>query len=267
MAEALLERYTGSYPKGTVLFDEGEPGDRMFVIHSGRVEVVKRVGSERLTIAELGPGESVGEMAILDGQPRSASAVVCEDAVLVVLDSRTFESLIRQSGEIAVRILRKLSQRLREANRQIEGFVARNGTLAAVEALRGLAGPEREGLRPLPLGTSARNLGARVGVGGREAETVWQRLRAAGVIVERDGEAALAPDPRVEEYLAYLDLKQRYDPLTVRELSEVSGLPEGEVHRVVRRMLASRLQAEQGLVDPYQHFLSLKKRFEYLDRV
>ncbi|MGI5861663.1 MAG: Crp/Fnr family transcriptional regulator [Myxococcales bacterium] len=267
MAEALLERYTGSYPKGTVLFEEGEPGDRMFVIDSGRVEIVKRVGNERLKIAELGPGESVGEMAILDGQPRSASAVVCEDAVLVVIDSKTFENLVRQSGEIAARIMRKLSQRLREANRQIEGFLARNGTLAAVGALRAISGREHEGVRPLPLGTCAASLGARLGVGEHEAEALWQRLQAAGVIVERDGEAALATEQQIEEYLAYLDLKQRYDPLTVRELSEVTGLPEGEVHRIARRILASRLPEEQGLVDPYQHFLSLKKRFEYLDRV
>ena len=77
----------------------------------------------------------------------------------------------------------------------------------------------------------------------------------------------LAPEPVVEEYLSFLELKQRYDPLTVRELSEMTGLPEEEVHRVVRRVLSSRLQLPGGLVDPYQQFLSLKKRFEYLDRV
>ena len=267
MADAILERYTGSYPRGTVLFEEGQSGDRMFVIQSGRVQIVKRVGNEQVALAVLGPGESVGEMAILDGQPRSAGAVVLEDAILVVLDPKTFEGLIRQSGEIAVRIMRKLSQRLREANRQIEGFVARNGALRAIEALRAIAAAEQDGGRRLPAGTSPRSLAARTGLTVQESEAVWQRLRAASLVDDRGPVPLLASESLVEDYLDYLDLKQRYDPFTVHELSEVTGLAEDEVHRVVRRVLASRVQAQEGLVDPYQQFLSLKKRFEYLDRV
>ncbi|MFN7134773.1 MAG: Crp/Fnr family transcriptional regulator [Myxococcales bacterium] len=270
MQKQPLERYTQPCPKGTVLFEEGQPGDRMYVIQSGRVQVIKKVGETRVTIAQLGPGDCVGEMAILDGQPRSADAVVIEDAVLVVLDRGTFEQMVREHGEIAVRIMRKLSQRLREANRTIQNFLAENGSLRAVEFLRALAGQnETAQYRPLPRGTTPQTVAARAGLSLQEAQEVWERLRAAGVIDDAGGQVALAPDATVDDYLRYLDLKQKYDPLTVRELAEMTGLPEDEVHRVVRRVLMSRLETEQsnGLADSYQHFLALKKRFEYLDRV
>lgn len=266
-----LERYTRPCPAGTVLFEEGQPGDTMYVIQSGRVQISKRVGDTRVTIAQLGPGDCVGEMAILDGQPRSADALVAEDAVLVVLDRNTFEQMIRDHGEIAVRIMRKLSQRLREANRTIQNFLAENGALRAVEFLRSLAGVGAPGrFRPLPPTTSPQTVAARAGLSLQEAQEVWGRLRAAGVIDDAGGQVAIAPDEVVDDYLQYLELKQKYDPLTVRELAEMTGLPEDEVHRVVRRVLMSRLAGVEqgsGLADSYQHFLTLKKRFEYLDRV
>jgi DNA-binding IclR family transcriptional regulator len=162
--------------------------------------------------------------------------------------------------------MRKLSQRLRDANRQIESLLDHNGAVCAIRLLRGLAGPERDGWRPLPQGTGPAALSASAGLPPGEAQGIWERLRAIGLVVELPA-PRLATERMLDEYLAYLELKQRYDPLSVRELSEVTGLPEDEVHQVVRRLLASRLEGQGKLVDPYQHFLSLKKRFEYLDRV
>jgi CRP-like cAMP-binding protein len=204
MGDGILERYTGSYPKGTVLFEEGQPGDRMFVIRSGKVQIAKQVGSDQIVIAVLGPGESVGEMAILDGQPRSATATVLEDAVLVELDGATFETLIHESGEIAVRIMRKLSQRLRDANRQIESFLDHNGALCAIRLLRGLAGAERDGWRPLPAGTGPTTIATCTGMPPGEAQGIWERLRAIGLVADQPG-PRLASEPRLDEYLAYLD--------------------------------------------------------------
>ncbi len=265
MGKETLDRYLKPCPQGTVLFQEGEPGDRMFVIQTGRVQIVKRVGEVRFPLATLGPGDCVGEMALLDGQPRSADAVATEDSTLLVVEQGTFESLIRENGEVAVRIMRKLSERLREANRTIEGFLARNGTLSALELLRGMAaaGP---GFRALPREVSASLVAAKAGMPLSEAEAVWKGLLAAGIVAEADGVLRLAPDGTLDDYLAYLDLKQKYDPMTVRELAEATGLSEDEVHRVVRRVLTSRLPGGGGLVDSYQQFLALKRRFEYPER-
>jgi CRP-like cAMP-binding protein len=234
------------------------------------VQITKRIGKADVVLAELGQGDCLGEMAILDGRPRSASAVVTEDADLVVVDRTTWEQLVREHGEIAVRIMRKLSERLREANRVIESFLTENGSLSALELLRGLAGAElATGYRPLPPETTPNAIAARAGLSLHEAGRVWDRLRSSGVIDDSGGEVKLAPDRVIEDYLQYLNLKKSYDPLTVHELSEITGLAEEEVHRLVRRVLDSRLQGGErggGLADSYQQFLALKKRFEYLDR-
>jgi CRP-like cAMP-binding protein len=266
MVKASLDRYLKPCPSGTILFQEGEPGDRMFVIQTGRVQIVKRVGDVRFPLADLGPGDCVGEMALLDGQPRSADAVAAEDSTLLVVERGTFETLIRENGEVAVRIMRKLSERLREANRAIEGFLAQNGTLSALRLLRGMAagGP---GFRPLPPQATPHALAAQAGMPLSEAEAVWGRLKAAGVLAVVDGQTRLAPEGTLDDYLAYLDLKQKYDPMTVRELAEVTGLAEDEVHRLVRRVMSNRLPGGGGgLVDSYQQFLALKRRFEYPER-
>ena len=64
------------FPAGAVVFEEGDPGSRMYVIQSGAVRVLKRVGAREIELARLGAGEAFGEMALLEGRPRSATAVV-----------------------------------------------------------------------------------------------------------------------------------------------------------------------------------------------
>lgn len=267
MGTPSLDRYVKPCPRGTVLFEEGQPGDRMYVIQSGRVQIVKRIGEQRFPLASLGPGDSFGEMSLLDGLPRSADAVVSEDSKLLVVERETFDQLVRENGEVAVRLMRKLSERLREANRTIEGFLAQNGAVVAVQLLRSLAGPGPDE-RPLPREATPQALATRAGLPLSEARAVWDRLKAAGLLTESAGLMRLGADSLVEEYLTYLELKQKYDPLTVHELAEVTGLHEDEVHRVARRVLASRLPNGEasGLVDAYQQYLTLKRRFEYHDR-
>ena len=68
--------YGRDFPAGAVIFEEGDPGSRMYVIQSGEVRILKRVGAREITLARLGAGEAFGEMALLEGQPRSATAIV-----------------------------------------------------------------------------------------------------------------------------------------------------------------------------------------------
>ena len=71
-----LERFARDFAAGTVLFEEGQPGDFMYVVQSGEVEIRRQVGETERVLAVLPPGEFFGEMAILNGRPRSATAVV-----------------------------------------------------------------------------------------------------------------------------------------------------------------------------------------------
>lgn len=267
---ATLERLGRRLGPGEKLFEEGEPGSSMYVVQSGRIRLVRRVGAAEVPIALLGQGEVFGEMAVLEGLPRTAAAVAAEESVVLELTRPLFEQMIRENGEVALRILRKLSSRLREADHQINTFLTAGSVSRAIELLRqlGSAAPVESGERrrlPEEFETSA--LATLAGVSLRAAAEMEAEFRVAGVIAGEFGRLTLASDLELDDYLDYLELKQRYDPLPVSELAEVVGLPEEEVHRIVQRVLAARLAAGEGgaqpLVDRYQHFLQLKRRFEY----
>src|SRR5437868_6779486 len=167
MSEMLssLEHLVRKHPAGTTLFREGERGATMYVIRSGKVNIVKHIAGNDLTLAVLGPGEFFGEMALLEGLPRSAGATVVEDAALIELEQSAFETLVRKNGEIALRLLRRLSSRLREADRQIQALMSRSGAARALSLVRNLAeAPDRENRRLLPSDLTPAALTARVGL-------------------------------------------------------------------------------------------------------
>jgi CRP-like cAMP-binding protein len=122
-------KFLTHYKKGHVLFREGDEGDDMYVIQSGNVAIKKRVKDAEATLAILEKGDFFGEMAILDRAPRSATAEVTEDGDLIVISSETFGDMIKANPEIAIRMLRKQSIRLRETNKQLEQAVEGGGVL------------------------------------------------------------------------------------------------------------------------------------------
>jgi CRP-like cAMP-binding protein len=113
-------KFLKHFPEGQVLFHEGDQGEDMYIIQSGRVAIKKKVESGTTTLAVLEKGDFFGEMAILERQPRSASAEMLEEGDLIVISGDVFGDMIKSNPEIAVRMLRKQSIRLRETNRQLE---------------------------------------------------------------------------------------------------------------------------------------------------
>ncbi|MBN2369955.1 MAG: cyclic nucleotide-binding domain-containing protein [Vicinamibacteria bacterium] len=113
-------KFLKHFESGHVLFKEGEEGEDMYIIQSGRVAIKKKVGEGDTTLAILEKGDFFGEMSILERLPRSASAEIVESGDLIVISGEIFGDMIKANPEIAVRMLRKYSIRLRETNRQIE---------------------------------------------------------------------------------------------------------------------------------------------------
>jgi HEAT repeat protein len=101
------------HPKGTVIFRTGDMGDSLYVVVHGRV----RIRRDNLDVAVLGAGEVFGEMSILDQAPRSMDAVVDEDADLLRLSAEEFSNALEDTAEIAAGVIRVLSQRLRETQK------------------------------------------------------------------------------------------------------------------------------------------------------
>jgi len=123
-------KFLTHFEQGHVLFQEGEEGEDMYIIQTGRVAIKKRVKDGETTLAVLEKGDFFGEMAILERQPRSAAAEMVDAGDLIVISGAVFGDMIKANPEIAVRMLRKYSIRLRETNRQLEQVLSASGAAA-----------------------------------------------------------------------------------------------------------------------------------------
>jgi uncharacterized membrane protein len=110
----------------TTLFRAGDPGDGMYLIEAGRIRITLHRRDETITLADLAQGDFFGEMAILDGEPRSAEATVIEDARLAVLSRQDFLELIQRNPLVAAEMLTATFSRLRRTDRLVQERVARN---------------------------------------------------------------------------------------------------------------------------------------------
>lgn len=106
---------------GDTLFEQGDPGDRIYIIEAGKLELFT-VSSEggRHVLATLGEGDALGEMALLTQEPRSATAAAITDVSLYVIDQETFEQLIEEQASLSKYFIRLLSKRLVTTNERLQ---------------------------------------------------------------------------------------------------------------------------------------------------
>ncbi|MDD5563164.1 MAG: cyclic nucleotide-binding domain-containing protein [Thermoanaerobaculaceae bacterium] len=130
-----LQELLARFPAGAVIFREGDLGREMFIIQKGHVRISLSVGGREQEVAVLEKGDFFGEMALLDQSPaRSATAVAVEAVEALQLRSTDLDLLLRRKPDIAVRMMTKLSERLRETNRRFEELGARTELAALAPA-------------------------------------------------------------------------------------------------------------------------------------
>ncbi len=110
-----------SYPRGRTIVAEGDPSQSMYILLSGRAKV-QRSDSEgkEVILAVIGAGEFFGEMSLIDDEPRSASVITLESCDFLSIRKESFITVLRQSNDICLGVMRSLVQRLRAADRKIE---------------------------------------------------------------------------------------------------------------------------------------------------
>ena len=114
-------------PSNTRLFKQGEEGDAMYLIESGRIRIsVLDDDKKEVTLAELAQGDFFGEMSIIDGRQRSADARVIEDCRLAILSRPAFLSFVRKKPDVALEMLGALTDRLRRTDQLLRSRVSRN---------------------------------------------------------------------------------------------------------------------------------------------
>jgi len=114
LAKSSQER---TYSAGTKLFSQGDSGSGLYIIKSGKVRISQTGGAQgaEREINTVGAGEALGEMALLDDQPRSATVTAIEDVTALLLPVWEFRGVLKTHPDIALKLLAALSRRLRKA--------------------------------------------------------------------------------------------------------------------------------------------------------
>jgi CRP/FNR family cyclic AMP-dependent transcriptional regulator len=209
--DVLQKKFGRVCPTGTVLFREGEPGFEMFIIQKGRVQLTRNLQGVEKILAVLPAGEFLGEMAIINQKPRSATATVIEETHLLVLDQPTFEKMIKENTEIAVRLIKKLAARLEQANFQVELLLLKDVNHRIVHLLRRMA--EESGTREVEgvyIDISMYEVADRIGCADNEVADIVDRLARAKLLKPQQRGFVIPEVGRLQDFLDFLEMKDRF---------------------------------------------------------
>ncbi len=212
MGDPLFAKYGRTAKAGEVLFNAGEKGTEMFVVRSGAVRIIVKSRGVEKTLAVLGAGEFVGEMSILTDQPRSANAVVDEDAELLVVGVRVLEEMIVHNTEIALRLIRKLARRLESADSLIRVLLYRGSAERVIENLKRLAkihmdDDDGEALR---FRADYSAMAEQVGLDEDEVRELMLKLTGAGFIQLDGNDWVISKIEDIDDFLSFLKMKEQY---------------------------------------------------------
>jgi len=181
------------YPRGAIIFTQGDLGNVAFIVRSGRVEIVVESADGRdLVLYEVGPGDHFGEMALLEGQPRSASAVCTEPSELLAITREDLLGELERHPSIMLRMLQAMSRRLRLTDRRLEALAFHDAAIRLAETLWRVS--QAEGDHRVAR-IHQDDLAARVGVSRQTVNRVLGEWRRRGLVSVARGEIRL-PDPR-----------------------------------------------------------------------
>ncbi len=207
----MFQRFGKKIPANTVLFQEGDRGEEMFIIQTGKVKISKRIRGVEKTLATLEKGEFFGEMAILNDKPRSASAETIEECDMLVIDRKTFDALIRGNVEIAVRFIKRLADRLRETNEQMEALMIKDNTSRLVSIL---AKQMREQKKTGQYIVSIDDLSGMAGIESAQARTILEKLASVRIVELAEDKVRISSQEQVDRLLRYLEMREMFGEMS-----------------------------------------------------
>ncbi len=202
---ALFSKFGKKIPAGTVLFHEGDRGEEMYILQSGKVKISKRIRGVEKTLATLEKGEFFGEMAILNDKPRSAAAETIDDCEMLVIDRKTFEALIRGNVEIAMRFIKRLADRLRETNDQMEALMIKDNTSRLVSILAKHVKDQKKGA---DFFITIEDLAGLAGIENSQVRIILEKLASVRIVELRDEKVHITSQEQVDRLIRYLEMRE-----------------------------------------------------------
>lgn len=203
-------RFTRAIRAGERIFQEGDAAATIFVVRKGRVRISKHVRGGEKTLAVLGPGDLFGEMAVITGAPRSATAEAVDDVTVIELDAARFEKMVLSEAEIAVRVLRNMALRLAEADSLIAILTKRDPrTRVILGLLREAERHGEPGAQPdsVVVKRDLEDLAEELGVKRTELDEAITRMIRVGAVRPVVEGLELASPQRLGEFLSFLEDK------------------------------------------------------------
>ena len=209
--DLLVQKFGKKVLAGTVLFKDGEAGKQMFVIHSGKIRITKKIGEIEKTLAILPAGEFFGEMAILNDEPRTATAIVEEDSQLLVIDPKTFEAMIRGNSEISLRMIKKLAQRLKQADEQIESLMIKDNNTKIISILAKMAENEGEATAGgTKIMITVKDISMKTGLEEPKITEILKKVIAARILSVEEKSMTVSDAGKLRKFLDFLTLKEQF---------------------------------------------------------
>lgn len=201
VVQSLADRFEVRLPGGTTVFRQGDTGGSMYVIRAGRVRVLKETHGRQRVVTTLGPGDFFGEMAVVTGRPRSATAEVIEEAELLKVPANKLQEMVTSNGEIAIRLIRHLAERLENANRFIDLLLEDDVTARVILELQDeLQGAEGSAAPDI----TDRELALKLGVDRADVRGALRRLTRVGVVEVASGFVLIKDPARLGAFLDFV---------------------------------------------------------------
>jgi len=213
--QEMFEKFAKVYRASEVIFKAGDPGEHMYIIQSGKVEVYLATSKGEKSLAFYGPGDFFGEMAIIDHAPRSAFARAAEETRMILLDERTFDLHIQSNPAIVRKILKNMSNRLRDTNSQLANLLIKDVNRRIANRIlllchqHGVKGPA--GIKfdmPFTEAELAKDVGLQDEL--PKVREVLEKLKASKILDIQGGQIVVLSVENLEKFIQYLAMKEEF---------------------------------------------------------
>ncbi len=206
-----MENYARNFKAGDVLFHEGDPGTEVFVVQTGRIRLIKRVFRHDVVVEDLSKGDFCGELSLVMKTTRPTSAVVLEDASLLVIPAEQFESMIDSSPAISLQMLKKMATRITRAQFRLSNFALRRPMARLLHQLRAeWKVANLQGADGIPLIPD--DLAEVLGIEPSETEDILRKAIQDRLIdIDETGTFSIRNPEAYDRLLSYLELRDRFE--------------------------------------------------------